>query len=344
MPPEIPEVASCACPPPAGCAGSPCPLVAACSLTGAAAATPASAASTCSAATTARAGTLCLINAERSAHGLRSLKLDAKLNRAARRHSQDMVAGRYFAHDSRSGARFSARIARTGWMSGRGRWSVGENLAWGTGTQAAPRSIVASWMRSADHRHNILSPRFRVIGIGIVRGAPVGAPTAPPTPPTSAADPAGSLRVRPDVRTRDRRTRRRDPAVRRAAVRADHDPGRRAARGGSGGELEAELGDAAKRTENVRGLGLQSRGKGQVRGNGWLVLTDDELRFKQWIPDARGPHPARDAVTEVETPRVVARQNGRAEAAFVRWRTPDGGEDAMAWEVRDVDAWLSALQ
>ena len=149
------------------------PLVAACSLTGAAA-TPASAASPCSAATTARAGTICLINAERSAHGLRVLKLDAKLDRASRRHSADMIAKRYFAHDSRSGARFSARIARTGWMNGRSRWSVGENLAWGSGTQAAAASIVAAWMRSAAHRRNILSPRFRVIGIGIVRGTPVG--------------------------------------------------------------------------------------------------------------------------------------------------------------------------
>ena len=85
-----------------------------------------------------------------------------------------MIAKRYFAHDSRSGARFSARIARTGWMNGRSRWSVGENLAWGSGTQAAAASIVASWMRSAAHRRNILSPRFRVIGIGIVRGTPVG--------------------------------------------------------------------------------------------------------------------------------------------------------------------------
>jgi uncharacterized protein YkwD len=151
------------------------PLVAACSLTGAAAATPASAASPCSPAASARTTTLCLINAERRAHGLRSLRLDARLNLAARRHSQDMVAGRYFAHDSRSGARFSARIARTGWMSGRGRWSVGENLAWGSGTRATPRSIVAAWMHSAGHRHNLLDPRFRVIGIGIVRGAPVGA-------------------------------------------------------------------------------------------------------------------------------------------------------------------------
>jgi uncharacterized protein YkwD len=150
------------------------PLVAACSLTGAAA-TPASAASPCSAATTARAATICLINTERTARGLRVLKLDAKLDRSSRRHSQDMVAKGYFAHDSQSGARFSARIARTGWMNGRARWSVGENLAWGSGTQASPASIVAAWMKSADHRHNILSPRFRVIGIGIASGTPISA-------------------------------------------------------------------------------------------------------------------------------------------------------------------------
>ena len=85
-----------------------------------------------------------------------------------------MVAKRYFAHESRSGARFSAGIARIGWMNGRGRWTVGENLGWGSGTQSTPRSIVAAWMHSAGHRHNLLYPRFRVIGIGIVRGTPVG--------------------------------------------------------------------------------------------------------------------------------------------------------------------------
>jgi uncharacterized protein YkwD len=151
------------------------PIVAACTLTGAAAAAPAGAASPGARATTATASTLCLVNAQRTHRGLRPLRLDPRLDRAARRHSQDMVAKRYFAHDSRSGARFSARIARTGWMRGRARWSVGENIAWGTGAQAAPRAIVAAWMRSASHRVNILNPRFRVIGIGIARGAPVGA-------------------------------------------------------------------------------------------------------------------------------------------------------------------------
>jgi hypothetical protein len=50
-------------------------------------------------------------------------------------------------------------------------------------------------------------------------------------------------------------------------------------------ELEAELGRAIERIENTRGLGLESRGARQTRGNGWLVLTPGELRFRQWIPD-----------------------------------------------------------
>lgn len=114
------------------------------------------------------ATTLCLLNRERAARDLRPLRLDARLGRAALRHSLDMAVHRYFAHDSRSGAGFSARIARTGWMKGRKRWTVGENLARGSGAAGTPRAIVRAWMNSAPHRRNILQPRFRRIGIGIV--------------------------------------------------------------------------------------------------------------------------------------------------------------------------------
>jgi uncharacterized protein YkwD len=148
------------------------PALAACSF--AVAAAPASAASPCASGTSARATTLCLVNAERAAHGVRPLRLDQRLSRAALRHSRDMVANRYFAHESRSGAGFSARIASTGWMRGRSRWNVGENLAWGSGALATPRAIVKAWMHSAGHRHNILQPRFHAIGIGIGAGAPAG--------------------------------------------------------------------------------------------------------------------------------------------------------------------------
>src|SRR5918998_6981674 len=49
-------------------------------------------------------------------------------------------------------------------------------------------------------------------------------------------------------------------------------------------ELREELGDGVRRLESVRGLGLRSAGRGQVRGTGTLVLTTDQLRFRQMVP------------------------------------------------------------
>jgi uncharacterized protein YkwD len=123
-----------------------------------------------------RAATLHALNAVRARHGVPPLVPDVRLDRAARRHSGEMVLRRYFAHESPGGARFSARIAATGWMRRRGRWYVGETLAWGRGRSAEPAAVVAAWLRSPSHRRVVLSPRYRRVGIGIVRGTPVPGP------------------------------------------------------------------------------------------------------------------------------------------------------------------------
>jgi uncharacterized protein YkwD len=116
----------------------------------------------------------CLVNEQRAAHGLRALRADRRLAAAARRHSADMVAHHYFAHDSRSGEAFSARIARTGWTRGRRRWFLGENLGWGTGGLATSRAIVDAWMASPPHRETLLNAAYRVVGVGVALGAPAG--------------------------------------------------------------------------------------------------------------------------------------------------------------------------
>jgi hypothetical protein len=108
-------------------------------------------------------------------------------------------------------------------------------------------------------------------------------------------------------------------------------------------ELEADLGDGVRRKANAQGLGLQSAGRGQVRGNGWLVLTEDELRFRQWVP-ARETRIPLAAVSAVETPRSWLGKSVGSRLLCVRWRTPEGGEDAMAWNLRDLDGWLAALR
>jgi uncharacterized protein YkwD len=117
--------------------------------------------------------TLCVLNAQRERHGLKPLKLNRRLSRAARRHARDMQRRNYFAHDSLGGGSFVDRIRRTGYLRGARSWWVGENLAWGTHDRSAPRAITRMWMRSPGHRANILSPSFTEVGIGLALGAPV---------------------------------------------------------------------------------------------------------------------------------------------------------------------------
>lgn len=117
--------------------------------------------------------TLCTINAERASRGLGALRLNKRLSAAATAHAADMDTRNYFAHDSIGGSSFVDRIRRAGYLTGARSWTVGENLAWGSGGRAAPATITQMWMNSPGHRANILSSSYREIGIGVADGAPV---------------------------------------------------------------------------------------------------------------------------------------------------------------------------
>jgi uncharacterized protein YkwD len=117
--------------------------------------------------------TLCLLNAERTRRALRPLRMNRSLSVAARGHSRAMVAESFFSHTSLDGSTFVERIRRTGYLDGARAWSVGENIAYGSGRLSTPRAIARAWMRSPGHRANILNGRFHEIGLGVARGAPV---------------------------------------------------------------------------------------------------------------------------------------------------------------------------
>ena len=120
-----------------------------------------------------RAAVLCLHNAERARHGLPRLSENPRLRRAASRHTAHMVAARFFDHTTPGGTTMLDRIRRSGYTSGTHGWSLGENIAWGTGRLATAAQIHRSWMNSPGHRENILRRSFREIGIGIGTGVPV---------------------------------------------------------------------------------------------------------------------------------------------------------------------------
>ena len=119
-----------------------------------------------------RRTTLCLLNRERRNHGLPRLRANRKLVRSASRYSRDMVRRNFFSHVSPSGGTPTDRIRRGGYLRGARVWSIGENLAWGSGSYATPLGTVRAWMNSPGHRANILRPDYRAIGIGIAMGAP----------------------------------------------------------------------------------------------------------------------------------------------------------------------------
>jgi uncharacterized protein YkwD len=140
-------------------------------------ATPA-AASTCagsdlapseSAQPAAAAAVVCLLNAERTQRNLAPLRDSAPLRAAAGRYARLMVAGGFFDHVSPTGSTLRARIAGIGYMKPTG-CAIGENIATGSGELSAPAAIVAAWMASPGHRRNILTRKFRDVGIGVANG------------------------------------------------------------------------------------------------------------------------------------------------------------------------------
>jgi uncharacterized protein YkwD len=110
-------------------------------------------------------------NSERRRHGLRRLRANRYLRRAARAHARDMVRGHYFGHVSRNGRDVVDRVAATPY--GRGAFAVQENLYWWS-PKRSPAAVVRAWMGSAVHRANILDGRFRQFGAAVVMRTPFG--------------------------------------------------------------------------------------------------------------------------------------------------------------------------
>jgi uncharacterized protein YkwD len=112
---------------------------------------------------------LCLLNQERARFSLPALHDETHLDVAAQVQSDDIAHRHFWAHVNPDGRTPAQRIAVAGYPPSR---ATGENLAWGTETEATPVRIVDGWMHSPGHRVNILRPTYTEIGIGVTRGAP----------------------------------------------------------------------------------------------------------------------------------------------------------------------------
>jgi uncharacterized protein YkwD len=107
------------------------------------------------------------VNRMRRSHGLRGVRVSARLSDVARQHSKDMLSHNALTHSSFDGSSFSARLSHAGKHR-----RYGETLAWAPkGSHGTARVIVRMWMQSAHHRAVLLDGALRRIGVGRVRGA-----------------------------------------------------------------------------------------------------------------------------------------------------------------------------
>lgn len=89
-------------------------------------------------------------------------------------------------------------------------------------------------------------------------------------------------------------------------------------------------------------FGVESGGPWQVRGNGNLALTEDEVLFAQWMPDRLLRIPRRSIVEVSTADSHLGKRIGRP-LLRVAWTTDEGELDAIAVWVREPDRWIAIL-
>lgn len=89
------------------------------------------------------------------------LSLESHLTSAARAQARDMAKHNKLEHTGSDGSTPAQRVTRAGY-----KWrATGENIASGPTT---PEEVMAGWLASPGHCENIMSPRFKEMGIAWV--------------------------------------------------------------------------------------------------------------------------------------------------------------------------------
>ncbi|MGD0452326.1 MAG: CAP domain-containing protein [Solirubrobacteraceae bacterium] len=118
------------------------------------------------------AATLCLVNKQRTARGLRPLHANRELGHVAASQVGSMVRRDYFADVGPSGRTPLSLVTVTRYPAHAAEVAVGQNIAWGTGSYTTPAHIVQEWMDSPPHREIMLSGEYRDAGVASTSAVP----------------------------------------------------------------------------------------------------------------------------------------------------------------------------
>ena len=108
------------------------------------------------------------VNQVRAEHKLNQLAPSQDLARVARAHAEDLARRSYLAHVNPEGVNPLQRAQAAGLSGFR---LLAENIGATTVAGDHVRIIVEEWMRSHDHRENLLNPAFNTSGVGVVEAS-----------------------------------------------------------------------------------------------------------------------------------------------------------------------------
>lgn len=101
-----------------------------------------------------------LLNGVRGAAGSGDVMFDARLDRAAQGHADELVATGRFSHTGADGSTVGTRTRAEGYRAS----AVAENIARGQQTE---QQALTAWQNSSGHRANNLNPRYEDFGFGV---------------------------------------------------------------------------------------------------------------------------------------------------------------------------------
>jgi uncharacterized protein YkwD len=110
---------------------------------------------------------ICLHRWARHHEHLSGLHVSRQLRVSSARKARDIRHCRQFSHYACGRDAFYWE-QRVGFF--RGTFGAGENLALTYGADTSPRATMDLWLNSSEHRHVLLSPRYRNVGMALSTG------------------------------------------------------------------------------------------------------------------------------------------------------------------------------
>jgi len=94
---------------------------------------------------------------------------------------------------------------------------------------------------------------------------------------------------------------------------------------------------------SANSFGQESLGLGQVRGNGLLILTEEELFFGMYLPRKDFLIPT-NLITKIDIVKSHLKKAKSRNLLKVHFTNINGNQDSIAWLVIDLDSWINTLK